>query len=569
VSNFAWGLITRRTPKANHPAIVINIKIPRLHRELAQWRNQQLIGIFESVNLLSSDAAPPAPVPVNLATDTARLTPLERTSVKDARTSGTTSLHTSMKDAPSLVPPPVQTSVNVAPPTSATTPNHDLLLAMNQNLVLAMTAHFQKSNARTDNDNDSVDPTTPAVAKFTVRRAAPFYAWAGIHPGHLFKNLPPLFGDLIEASSPEKHGIVTGFFRQLERENPRTFAGFQPSEDLIDDLAKLRLAPPQGHGTKWHRGVGPMAFADRSLTDLDNQATNRDLRLTYNEHLSLSMADARKLESAPPLVPLDFESFLLLLSRFTDFLLGALGPDCDLYRKCNRVVLNLTQLRHRISRSPAFMTHRAPTILWAITLATQDFYAETATATQFATAEANEDDPPRIQATLDVADLSKLQVTTACDLPPFLLPVSLHAPPSTTSPYRPTTSTAPPRNPSTTLTNRAPPVPTPARTGTQPTAIVNPAQAAEFKSFFSIVPPEQRANLGLRKILDGCPDVTYSVLTSKLGGTGTTCLRYHLFGQCGLRTCVKTHAPLHLAPGSASAVCNLLQPGLTALLAHT
>jgi hypothetical protein len=170
--------------------------------------------------------------------------------------------------------------------------------------MLATTAYFQ-GKAKPAPDDDSLDPTAaPAISKFTARPATPFYAWAGLQPGHLFKSLPPLFADLTEASSIERHGVVTGFFRQLKHHNPCTFAGFQPSEDLIDNLSKFRLSPPQGYGTKWHRGVGPMAFGERTLTNMDNQRANRDLRLTYTDNLSMTMADARKLESAPPLVPL-------------------------------------------------------------------------------------------------------------------------------------------------------------------------------------------------------------------------------------------------------------------------
>jgi hypothetical protein len=315
VSNFAWGLVTRRTNKASHAAVAVPIKIPRLQRDLAQWRNQQLVGIFESVDL-SSDAALAGPQLVTLPPDIARLNPLEHTSVKDARPLGHGLKHTSVKDACDPVPTPMHTSVkdahpshpsvNAAPspppslgnPSPPPDPASALLLATNQNLMLAMTAYF-KGKAKPALDDDPLDlAAAPPIAKFTARRAAPFYAWAGIRPSHLFKSPPPLFADLTEASSIERHGIITGFFRQLERKNPRTFAGFQPSEDLIDDLSKFRLSPPQGYGTKWHRGVGPMAFGERSLTDIDNQTANRDLRLTYNDNLSMTMADARKLESA-------------------------------------------------------------------------------------------------------------------------------------------------------------------------------------------------------------------------------------------------------------------------------
>jgi hypothetical protein len=169
---------------------------------------------------------------------------------------------------------------------------------------------------------------------------------------------------------------VTGFFCQLERLNSRTFAGFQPTDNLVDCISRLKLAPPQGYGSKLHRGIGPMVFAGRSLNDI-------------GDHLTLAMADAKKLESATPLVPADFEAFLLLLHRIDNFHLAAFGPSCNICIKTSQVVTNLTALQHRIARSPEFMPMRAPSVIWMLTMATQEFYAEAATATQFATADAH------------------------------------------------------------------------------------------------------------------------------------------------------------------------------------
>jgi hypothetical protein len=52
---------------------------------------------------------------------------------------------------------------------------------------------------------------------------------------------------------------------------------------------------------------------------IDKQTENRDLRNTCRDHLTLTMADAKKLESATPLAPTGFEAFLLLLHRFNGF----------------------------------------------------------------------------------------------------------------------------------------------------------------------------------------------------------------------------------------------------------
>jgi hypothetical protein len=231
-------------------------------------------------------------------------------------------------------------------------------------------------------------------------------------------------------------------------------------------------------------------------------------------------------------------------------------------------------LRQSIARSPEFMLQRAPSILWAITVATQEFYSEAATASQFTDAETNDEDPPKVLANLDVPDLSKLQITAACDLPAFLRHAPappLLPPPTGTSPFRPAPASNPraPAHGGASSTGRPPANAQPPHRAPSNTAVVNPDHAPEFQSFFAIVPPDKRATLGLRKILDGCPDVTYGVLTAKLGGTNSSCLRYHIFGQCGLRACLKEHRPIHLPPGGATGICNLLQPGLSALLASS
>jgi hypothetical protein len=162
-------------------------------------------------------------------------------------------------------------------------------------------------------------------------------------------------------------GLVTGFVHQLQIDEPAIFAGWIATEDFITDASKLRLAPPQGFGLQWHRGFSPMAFAAvRSIGDTDTQSANRELLSAYSDNLLLTMSDIKKLESAPPGIPHDFEAFLLLLNRFTTFTQAVLGPDCDLYKKSRLVVNRLTSLRSCISRSPEFMSKRAPTILWAL-----------------------------------------------------------------------------------------------------------------------------------------------------------------------------------------------------------
>jgi hypothetical protein len=81
------------------------------------------------------------------------------------------------------------------------------------------------------------------------------------------------------------------------------------------------------------------------------------------------------------------------------------------------------------------------------------------------------------------------------------------------------------------------------------------------------VAPAQRDTLGLKKILDGCPNCTYATLMAHLGTTNATCLRYHILGTCTLSNCTKAHVPINIPTGGAAAVCTALQPGLAAVIA--
>ena len=499
-------------------------------------------------------AQPPSSRPVNLSPDSA-----------------------AFKQPPNPVPVNLSSDSTVSQPapsniSSETTLLLQATLQTNQAMASAMTAFFEantkgKPKPTSMLDDDSVEGEgTSRPSKFTARKAAPFHGWARIKPGHLFKTLPPLFSDLVEGSTTERHGIIAGFFSNLEKENPRTFAGFQPSDDLLDDIAKSKFGPPKGYGTKYHRGLGPMAFAIRSLQDLDTQTENRDLRDTYSEHLSLTLADAKKLESATPLVPMDFEAFLLLLSRFSDFHKAAFGPDCDLPNKINKIIRNLTLLRNRISRSPAFMPSRAPSIIWALTLATQEFYAEFATHAQFEKAKETECDQPFVEFNIDVGDLSKLTITEACDLPAFLRRnVAPPTPPAAPSPY---VKQVPPSGSQKSSTKTQNQQPRSQRNG--PGDLTNPNFCAAFRTQLHLLPPgEAREKVGLRNLLKDCPGETYSTLMRGLGTDNSTCLRYHVLGSCGLQACTKTHAPVNFPPGGADAVCKMLQPGFAKLIANS
>ena len=624
VQTFAWGLITRKSTKKQPAVVAVTIKVPRLSANFIVWRAISMPGVFKSVDLSSEPDPPPSSQHVTRSSDIAALEPprfngVNRSSDSEVfeqppasskpvnRSSDSAAYeHPSFNrgnrssasvvfeqppasskpvnrptDSAAYEHPPAPRSAQRTPPSALKTAppptpspistETTLLLQANQALMSAMTACFAQKGQNQQRepmveDESTEGDSTARPSKFTARKAAPFHGWASITPDHNFKQLPPLFRDLAEGSTNERHGTVTGFFCHLERDHPQTFAGFQPSDDLVEDISKSKFAPPKGHGTKWHRGVGPMAFADRTLGDIDHQTEIRDLRAEYGQQLSLSITDVKRLESATPLVPLDFEAFLLMLNRYSEFHRAAFGPDCDVYRKTKLVIGNLTRLRQRITRSPGFMPNRAPSIIWALTIATQAFYAEASTASQFDQAKEMETTPPFISFEIDVPDLSKLQVTEACDLPAFLRrSVVPRLPPAGPSPYpKPSPTPGIPKTPG------APPKKTGDRNTTARGATtVNPHFHQAFRTQLNLIPAgDTRDKLSLRLILQKCPDCDYSKIMAKLGTTNGTCLRYHVLGACGILACTKSHDPITFPPGGPDAVCKMLQPGFAAVLAR-
>jgi hypothetical protein len=124
-------------------------------------------------------------------------------------------------------------------------------LQASQAMAQAMTTYLELKTKETPkkenmiNDDSAKGESASHPSKFTAHKAAPFHGWAGFKPGHLFKTLPTLFSDLVEGSSAKRHGMITNFFCTLERQKTKTFAGCQPSDDSIDDVAKFKFAPPK------------------------------------------------------------------------------------------------------------------------------------------------------------------------------------------------------------------------------------------------------------------------------------------------------------------------------------
>src|SRR5688572_7785227 len=101
----------------------------------------------------------------------------------------------------------------------------------------------------------------------------------------------------------------------MGRDN-NNFSRFSPAEDLVGNIGKSTFIPPiHGADHKWHRGLRPMAFALRSVQELDAQALTRDMCEKYGGNLSLMLAKIKRLKYALPQVPQDFNGVLLVLKR--------------------------------------------------------------------------------------------------------------------------------------------------------------------------------------------------------------------------------------------------------------
>src|SRR5687767_4783566 len=116
--------------------------------------------------------------------------------------------------------------------------------------------------------------------------------------------MPSCFPSLADAIQSERHYIIQSMFHTLAKSDV-DFAGYQPSDDLIEDLSHFYFLPQtQSAALHWHRGLSPMAFSIHSAAEVEAQSANRDLWDKFGAHLSLTPAEARRLESgAPPLPP--------------------------------------------------------------------------------------------------------------------------------------------------------------------------------------------------------------------------------------------------------------------------
>lgn len=451
------------------------------------------------------------------------------------------------KDAPTskTVTPPTDEEKQADPP-----PDIDKLLELTRNLQRTIQSQVQmqglllqqqqaNTTANTTKKDlpDSDEDEAPKPNKqWTTHKEAKFCAWAGVCLES--EHLPNFFQTVACARADDKHGLIMGKFESL-RQRFQEFVDFEPSQDLIDDIKKLALAPVVS-ATKWHRGLGPMAFADRDYTELEEERAQRD-RLEASPGLRLSLADIKAMESGPPPTPKSSEKALKYLQRWKIFIRETLGERSALTSVARVACSRLLKLQRRIKRAPTFVTHRLPSILWDLTDTTSTFFNEIVPPSQFLDAEDNDEDPPSVDAYFDSSAAFSFSAGPNSDLPHYLLPID-------DIPNPVTPKKVPRSNPQHQERRDKDPK------GTQ----LNDSWHPDFEKLLKQAKLDP-AQVVLTKWLDAA-DKKLPWLSSALGLDKTDCLKFHSLGRCKGRYCDRQHNPRQLENIKVTAVLGTLGP---------
>src|SRR5687767_13389978 len=86
------------------------------------------------------------------------------------------------------------------------------------------------------------------------------------------------------------------------------------------------------------------------------------------------------------------------------FLQKAFGANCLLAQQGQCFALAFASCQALFLCSPDFISKSLPSIIWAITICTNQFFSKAITAANFVKAEALQDPPPRVTAELDIKE---------------------------------------------------------------------------------------------------------------------------------------------------------------------
>ena len=193
---------------------------------------------------------------------------------------------------------------------------------------------------------------------------------------------------------------------------------------FFDDIKNLNFAPTQLNEKTWHRGLTPMAFADRSVAKVDAANLEKETFDKYGNFIQLSCTDASTLDSKPPQAPRTTEKLCLYLRRWMVFLKAIWGSTCPLYVQSKALYNKLLVLLDRVIRSADFMKRRGASIMWELCYETRRFFQQLVTSDDFAEATENNSAHPMAQCTINVHCILTLDGGPAGDLPKSLRPIT-------------------------------------------------------------------------------------------------------------------------------------------------
>lgn len=398
------------------------------------------------------------------------------------------------------------------------------------------------------NDDDS--PTKDNSAKaWTDVKQAKLCAWAGVRYGS--SRLPPFFQSLTTARADDKTSIIQNLFGRLKREYAE-FIDFEPSLELIDDLKKQALASPMMSTSKWYRGIGPMAFADRDIAETDAARETEALLAQRGNLISLSLADAKAFETGPPPIPKSMEKGLKYIRRWSIFLKITLGPACSLHKEAKSLHGDLLSLLPRIQRAPSFTEERLPAIMWELSHASRDFFNRIVSKEAFDMADEEEDDAPRVKAFLPLDSLLSMSAPAPRDMPAYLRPTEIPSEGNSqqsSTPLKRQTGGRTNRNDTDTPTRSSP-------------IKANPEWMAQFRDMCSTTDTRVLHRLTLGKIMTGA-NKTMDWLRNTMNAEDTCCVRWHILGSCRRDRCRRQHSkPAGLTNEAATSIAQALQPAV-------
>lgn len=402
--------------------------------------------------------------------------------------------------------------------------------------------HDDASSSSGDDIADDSKPGGKVPKAWTTLKEAKFCGWANVamHSEHL----PAFFRKLTEARADDKEALITALFDTLAK-NHDAFSDFEVHSDLIEDLKKGNYAPHL-NAAKWHRGLGPMAFADRDVAELDRDATKRDreqyARLTY------TTSDLKAMESSIQLPPQSFEKMMKYWNRWAIFMKITLGARSKATKDIAYVLQELQRLHRRAMRSPTYVQHRIPSIMWEATVTAKDFWQTITLPEAFKKAEDEDRDYPNVPMDFS-PDVISLASGQAADLPLALQTV----------------------RPSNEGTNKL--------AGTAKVSSNHNATNSRMERTNSEVRHNQSWHPMFKADLDGKnviiqklaeeASINIAWIQRQLGTGRDDCIRYHLLGICSSPTCNRKHGQITVPDNVASQVMSKIKPHIAKAIRTT